>query len=376
METYSKIYRINLQLFAKDGPGGEKTEEPTAKKLDDARKDGNVAKSKDLANAVVLLVSFYMLKIFIGSIGTGFMEIYQSVYKRIPTLANPYHNEITYNAVKSIIFDVLIDSVLIIWPIALVGYAITIISYALQFKWKVTTKPLKPKLSNISPLKGFKRMFSKQSIINLLKSMALVILISYMVYATIKDKLGYWYRWYDVPLMTAISTIGDMALSLAIKISAIYIIIGIGDYIWAKHKFHEDMKMTKQEVKDEMKNAEGDPKVKAQQRRVMQKASMRRMMQSIPDADVVITNPTHFAVALKYDLKIAGAPIVVAKGADYVAQKIKDKARESNVEIVENKPLARALYANVEIGSEIPEELYQAVAEVLAFVYNIKNKNQ
>lgn len=375
METYSKLYKINLQLFAKEGPGGEKTEEPTAKKLDDARKEGNVAKSKDLATAVVLLVSFYMVKIFIGSIGDGFMEMYHSVYNRIPTLANSFHDEITYNAVGSILIDMLIDCVKMVWPIMLAGYAVTILSYALQFKWKVTTKPLKPKFSNISPLKGFKRMFSKQSVINLLKSMALVLIITYMVYITIKDKLGYWYRWYDVPLMTAVATIGDIALSLAIKISAIYIIVGIGDFIWSKHKFHEDMKMTKQEVKDEMKNSEGDPKVKAQQRRIMQKASMRRMMQSIPDADVVITNPTHFAVALKYDLKIAGAPVVVAKGADYVAQKIKDKAKEYNVEIVENKPLARALYANVEIGSEIPEELYQAVAEVLAFVYNIKNKN-
>lgn len=375
METYSKKYKINLQLFAKDGPGGEKTEEPTAKKLEDARKDGNVAKSKDLATAIVLLVTFSMLKIFIGRIGTGFMEIYDSVYSRISTFANPFHNEMTYNAVKSIIIDVLVDGAALIWPVALGGYAVTIISYALQFKWQVTTKPLKPKASNISPIKGFKRMFSKQSLVNLVKSLALVIIISYMVYVTIKDKLGYWYRWYDVPLMTAIAAIGDIALSLAIKISAIYLIVGFGDFMWSKHKFHEDMKMTKQEVKDEMKNSEGDPKVKAQQRRVMQKASMRRMMQSIPDADVVITNPTHFAVALKYDLKIAGAPVVVAKGADYVAQKIKDKARESGVEIVENKPLARALYANVEIGSEIPEELYQAVAEVLAFVYNIKNKN-
>lgn len=163
-------------------------------------------------------------------------------------------------------------------------------------------------------------------------------------------------------------------MGLAIKISGIYIIVGVADFIWQKRKFHNDMMMTKQEVKDELKNSEGDPQVKSQQRRVMQKASMRRMMQSVPDADVVITNPTHFAVALKYDLKIAGAPVVVAKGADYVAQKIKDKAREAQVEIVENKPLARALYANVEIGQEIPEELYQAVAEVLAFVYNIKNK--
>lgn len=374
MKTYSKVYRINLQLFAKDGPGGEKTEEPTAKKLDEARKEGNVAKSKDLVTAAALLVSFYMLKLFIGKIGTGLMGIYTSVYNRIPTFANPFHNEITYNAVKSLMIDMVLESASLIWPIILAGFAVTIIGYILQVKWRVTTKPLKPKFSNMNPVNGMKRMFSMQSLINLLKSVALLIIISYVVYSAIKDKIGMWYRWYDVPFMTALGTIGDLALSLAIKISAIYLLVGIGDFMWSKHKFHKEMMMTKQEVKDEMKNSEGDPQVKSQQRRVMQKASMRRMMQSVPEADVVITNPTHFAVALKYDLKIASAPIVVAKGADYVAQKIKEKAKEAEVEIVENKPLARALYANVEIGREIPEELYQAVAEVLAFVYNIKNK--
>lgn len=369
-----KKYKLNLQLFAKDGPGGEKTEEPTAKKLEDARKEGNVAKSKEIVTAVGMLASFYIIKAFIGDIGYGFMDLYRYVFNMIPTYVNPYHLEISYNAVYSILIDMVLMSVKLVWHIMLVGFAITIIGYLLQVKWKVTTKPLKPKFSKINPVSGFKRVFSKQSLVNLFKSLALIIIIGYVVYSTMKDEIYYWYRWYDVSLITAIAKIGDLALGLAIKISGIYIIVGVADFIWQKRKFHNDMMMTKQEVKDELKNSEGDPQVKSQQRRVMQKASMRRMMQSVPDADVVITNPTHFAVALKYDLKIAGAPVVVAKGADYVAQKIKDKAREAQVEIVENKPLARALYANVEIGQEIPEELYQAVAEVLAFVYNIKNK--
>lgn len=372
MIVTEKEYRINLQLFAKEGPGGEKTEEPTAKKLEDARKEGNVAKSKDLVTAVVLIVSFYLLKVTVGSIGYGLMEIFATVYRLIPTFANPYHDEISANAVKSLFIDMVIAAIKLVWPLFLAGFILTIVGYILQVKWKVTFKPMQPKLSKFNPISGFKKMFSSQSIMNLVKSVAIVIISGYVVFSTMQDKLSYWYKWYDVPFLTALSTIGDLALSLAIKISAIYLIVGIADYIWSKHKFHEDMKMTKQEVKDEMKNSEGDPQIKGQQRRAMQKASMRRMMQSVPDADVVITNPTHYAVALKYDLKIAGAPIVLAKGADYVAQRIKEKAREANVQIVENKPLARALYANVEIGSEIPEELYQAVAEVLAFVYNIK----
>lgn len=368
------MLELNLQFFAKDGPGGEKTEEPTAKKLEDARKEGNVAKSKDLVTAITLLAFFYLLKITIGYIGSNMMEMYTNVYSKIQMVANPYHDDMNYNTVLGLFKDMAIYALKIIGPVLAVSFVITVIGYLLQVKWKPTSKPLKPKLDKFSPVKGVKKMFSTQSLVNFVKSLALVIIISYVVYSTMIDKLWYWFRWYDVSLYTALGTIGDITISLGIKVSAIYLVVGIGDFIWSKHKFHEDMKMTKQEVKDEYKNSEGDPHVKSQQRKVMQKASMRRMMQSVPEADVVITNPTHFAVALKYDLDMAKAPVVVAKGADYVAQKIKEKAREHDVEIVENKPLARALYANVEIGSEIPEELYQAVAEVLAFVYKIKNK--
>ena len=148
--------------------------------------------------------------------------------------------------------------------------------------------------------------------------------------------------------------------------------IGLADFIYQKHKFNEDMKMTKQEVKDEYKNTEGDPQIKGRQRRKMQEVSQKRMMQDVPKADVVITNPTHFAVALKYEAKVSSAPVVLAKGEDYLAQKIKEVARENKIEIVENKPLARMLYHNVDVGAEIPPELYQAVAEVLAAVYKAK----
>ena len=163
-------------------------------------------------------------------------------------------------------------------------------------------------------------------------------------------------------------------MTLGIRISAAYIILAAADYIYQKWKFSEDMKMTKQEVKDEYKNSEGDPQIKGKIRQKMREVSQRRMMAAIPQADVVITNPTHFAVALRYDVTIAAAPIVVAKGTDFLAQKIKEVARENNVDIVENKPLARMIYHNVELGDIIPPELYQAVAEILAFVYNQKEQ--
>ena len=179
---------------------------------------------------------------------------------------------------------------------------------------------------------------------------------------------------YDVSLQQAIAYAGDIVFSIALKISAVYMVVGVIDFVFQKRKFKQDMMMTKQEVKDEYKQSEGDPTVRQQIKRKMREVSQRRMMQKLPEADVVITNPTHFAVAIKYDLSIAKAPVVIAKGEDFLAQKIKEVARENNIEIVENKPLARALYHSVDIDEEIPQELYQAVAEVLAFVYNSKNK--
>ena len=179
---------------------------------------------------------------------------------------------------------------------------------------------------------------------------------------------------YDIPLMQAIGLFGNMAIDLGIRISVVFMIVGIVDLIYQKRKFHKDMMMTKQEVKDEYKNMEGNQEVKGRQRQVMRQASQRRMMQAVPQADVIITNPTHLAVALQYTPGEHKAPVVVAKGEDYLAQRIKDVARENEVEIVENKPLARMLYMNVEVGDLIPPDLYQAVADVLAYVYKIKHK--
>ena len=184
--------------------------------------------------------------------------------------------------------------------------------------------------------------------------------------------MGGLFALFDMHLTTAIGVIGNIAVNLGIKISAFYLVIGFADYGYQKWKFAEDMKMTKQEVKDEWKNAEGDPAIKSKQKQRMMEASRRRMMQAVPSADVVITNPTHFAVAIKYDVNVFDAPYIVAKGEDFLAARIKERAAEAGVEIVENKPLARMLYYNVDLGSPIPPELYQAVAEILAAIYNAR----
>ena len=253
------------------------------------------------------------------------------------------------------------------------GFVVTLLVSIVQVGWKVSTKPMKPELSKLNPLNGFKRIFSKDSLFELVKSILKIVIIIYIVYTSIKDNANDLFALYDLGLNQAVALVGTLIINTGIKISIVYLVIGLADFIYQKHKFNEDMKMTKQEVKDEYKNTEGDPQIKGRQRRKMQEVSQKRMMQDVPKADVVITNPTHFAVALKYEAKVSSAPVVLAKGEDYLAQKIKEVARENKIEIVENKPLARMLYHNVDVGAEIPPELYQAVAEVLAAVYKAKN---
>lgn len=373
MEQKKFYLKYNLQFFAKDGPGGEKTEPATAKKLGDARKDGNVAKSKDLVSALTLIIIFVALRAIIGNLGTGLMSLYNVSYRTISTFANPGSDEINYNSVMSLLKEVNIDAFMLVVPIFVIAFGVAFIGDLYQVKWRISTKPMQPKFSKINPLKGFKKIISLQALMNLFKSVALVIIIIAMVFQTIKSKQGILLNLYEVSLLEAIQIIGDTVFDLAIKISAVYLIVGVVDYIYQKIKFRNDMKMTKQEIKDEYKNSEGDPQIKGQIKQRMRQASMRRMMQDLPSADVVITNPTHFAVALKYEAGKTSAPIVIAKGEDYLAQRIKEAARDNGIEIVENRPLARALYANVDIGQEIPEELYQAVAEILAYVFGLKN---
>lgn len=367
------ILEYNLQFFA-EGMGGEKTEPATEKKLTDARKEGQVAKSREIANGLGMLSLFLVLKFWVGHMGTEFLQLFSGVYGKIPETVKMYGGQVPENDLGIIIQYALVRLLILVAPIFLVGFLVAFLSDAIQIKWKVTGKPLQPKLSKISPAKGFKRIFSVNSIVELIKSIAKIFLVSYVAYSYLMDKKENLFILYDIPLMQAIQLCGDLVIGLGLRISMIYMVIAILDFAYQKFKFAKDMRMTKQEIKEEYKQQEGDPQVKGKIKQRMREASQRRMMQDLPKADVVITNPTHFAVAIKYDPEQYDAPIVLAKGEDHLAQKIKEKAREHNIEIVENKPLARMLYANVEVGQVIPPELYQAVAEVLAFVYHLKGK--
>ena len=364
------IIKYNLQLFAKDD-GGEKTEEPTAKKIEDSRKEGQVAKSKEISSAITLLAFFLSLKIFISYLSKRMIEMFEYFWKEMSVLSTGSFNSVV---IWQLMFKVIVYILLTILPFLLIALVVAFMSQRFQIKWLVTTKPLKPQINKINPISGFKRMFSKQALFELVLSILKICVFAAVAVSVIKDNLGVFLTVYDLEILDCLGIMFDIIMDLGIKISIVYIVIGCADLFFQRWKHKNDLKMTKQEVKDEYKNQEGDPKVKGQQKQRMQQAARRRMMNSIPEADVVITNPTHFAVALKYDNTTAQAPVVTAKGADYLAMKIKEIAKENDVEIVENKPLARMLYANVEVGNEIPAELYQSVAEVLAYVYKIKNK--
>lgn len=361
---------LDLQLFAKDGPTGQKTEKPTAKKIKDTREEGQVSKSQDLTNAISLLVFFILMKISVGMMGNNMADTFSEYYNKIPGCLDNKLNSLE-------IYNWMLEAVLhigkIIWPILLVGVAIAFLSNRLQFSWMITTKPMKPKLSKINPISGIKRLFSLRTIVKTGVSIATVIIIIILVYTTIKDKWYLLFNMLDMDIGQVLALVGDVVIGLGIKIAVLMIIIGLLDYAFQKWKNMQDMMMSKQDVKDEFKNSEGDPQIKGKIRQKQREVSMRRMMGSVPQADVVITNPTHYAVAIQYKKELQSAPVVVAKGTDYLAAKIKDKAKESGVEIVENRALARMLYNNVEIDQEIPPELYQAVAEVLAYVYRLKN---
>lgn len=374
MDNETLLLKLNLQFFAKDGPGGEKTEPATSKKLNDIRKEGQVAKSKELITAVSLMSLFIILKIYLSKLGTGLIDVYTQVYNSISKVVDDSYNGLPIRTAGSVMQQVIIDMIKLVIPILLVAIVIAILGNMLQQKWMVTAKPLQPKFSKISPISGFKRMFSVRQLVELIKSISMISIIMIVVYNTVKSKMNILLTFYDVGLNTALSTIGSIIIDLGIKISAVFLIVGFADLFYQRIKFKNDNMMTKQEIKDEFKNTEGDPQVKGQIKRRMQEVSRRRMMQQLPEADVVITNPTHFAVALKYEPDAGKAPVVIAKGADYLAFQIKDKAKEYNIAIVENKPLARILYHNIDIGMEIPPELYQAVAEILAVVMRTNNR--
>lgn len=367
------LMEYNLQFFA-EGQGGEKTEPATEKKLSDARKEGQVAKSREIANALGIMALFLVLRFWVGVMAEQLLSLFTNFYGRISETVVFWRGYMPGNDTNLVFREMLLQSVIITAPIMLVGILVAFISDVAQVGWKPTAKPMMPKFNRLDPISGFKRIVSLNSLVELIKSIAKIGLIVYICYNYLKDKWDLLFVLYDMPLLQALQLASTTVTDLGIRVAAVYMIIALADFIYQKVKFARDMRMTKQEIKEEYKQQEGDPQIKGKIRQRMREASMRRMMQDLPKADVVITNPTHYAVAIKYDPEVADAPIVLAKGEDYLAARIREIAKENHIEIVENKPLARMLYANVDVGQAVPPELYQAVAEVLAFVYHLQGK--
>ncbi len=296
---------FRLQFFAKEGPGGEKTEEATTKKLEDARKEGQVSKSQELTTALSLMGLFLALKLFIGMVGKRFLSLFQGSYSRIATITDDHFDK---NAVGRLLQDGILQVLLVALPFLAVAFGIAFISNVAQVKWKVTGKPLMPKLSKLNPISGFKKIFSADKVVELIKSVVKIAVILALVYSMIKDKVRDIFILYQFDeLQIPIILIGEEIMDLGLRISAVFVVVGFADLFYQKRKFKKDMRMTKQEIKEEYKQTEGDPQIKGRIRQKMREASQRRMMQRLPEADVVITNPTHFACALKYDKEEARA---------------------------------------------------------------------
>lgn len=356
--------RLDLQFFA-----GEKTEKATPKKRQDSRKKGQVLKSQDVTSAIVLLSVFLFLFFFASFLRTeifSFFEVTFTKYMLMETL--------TIDTSIEIYKDLLMEMAVILLPIMAVAVVASIAANFFQFGLLFTTEPLKFDLKKIDPIKGLKRIFSLKAIIELLKSILKISFIgsvtTLILWMNLEQVLSLSFK----TAWDTLSTVGWLTGMMGIAASFVLLFISILDFFYQRFDYEKNLKMSKQDIKDEHKNSDGDPIIKSRIRQRQREMAMRRMMQEVPTADVVITNPTHFAIALKYDDESMDAPVVVAKGADFVAQKIKLIAKENDVVMVENRPLARAMFDQVEIGQRIPDEFFKAVAEVLAYVYRIKQK--
>jgi len=354
---------VDLQWFA-----GEKTEPATPKKKQDARKKGQVAKSAELPGAFIMFFAFLFLLMF-----GGFFK--DRIYRLFTVSFNEYMLlDLSVNNVSHIFGSIIINGAILLSPIAIGTIVIAFLGNYLQIGFLLTGEPLMPKLNKLNPIEGAKRIFSMKSLIEFLKSIFKLMIVGSIAYFTLIGEKEKIVTLAKVPLENIFPYTAKITLTLGLKIAAILIILALLDFMYQRYDHAKKLRMSKQDIKDEYKKTEGDPLIKGKIREKQRRMAMQRMMQDVPKADVIITNPTHFAVAIRYDASEMESPKVIAKGQDYLALKIKEIAKQHEIITMENKPLARALYEKVEIGENVPNELFQAVAEVLAYVYRIKRK--
>ena len=348
--------------------GEEKTEKATPKKRRDQRKEGNVLQSKEIVTAASVLGLFSSMRLLIGFVTENMLGFFGSIYGHIG------ETTVSKDTIMSIFVNVLTVVGICVGPILLIAMFLGIIPTVAQTKGLFTMKALKPKFSRLNPLSGIKKLFSMQSIVNILKGLIEVIIIGVVIYNEIQSRLPKFVAMMNVGIMQGVTYAMLTIFDLVMLICIMLVFVAAADFLFQWWQYEKKLKMSKQEVKEEFKQMEGDPQIKGKIKQRQQQMAQMRMMQDVPKADVVVRNPTHFAVALKYDQDKNNAPQVIAKGKDYLALRIVAIAEENDVMTIENPPLARSLYSMVDIGREIPAELYNAVAEVLTVVYREKHK--
>jgi len=358
---------INLQLFADTS---DKTEKATPRRREELRKKGQVMQSREVPANLLLLVMLIAMKYC----GNYLYREVSSVFRMFLTQPSDFNLQEPAEAMRFMAYSVR-QIIKISAPFFIIAVIIGFLGSYIQIGFLFTTEKLKPRFSNINPINGLKRIFSTRSLFELAKSLAKVIIIGWVAWSSIKTEFNSMIKLMGLELGPLTVYIANATLNAGIKISFALLTITAVDYFFQWRRHEKDIMMSKQEIKEEFKMLEGNPEIKSRIKQKQREISMRRMLQDVPKADVVITNPTHYAVAIKYEPEKMSAPYVVAKGTDYMAQRIKQTAKEHDVYLMENKHLAQALYHSVDIGQAIPPELYKAVAEVLAFVYNLKGKN-
>ncbi|CAI6161093.1 MAG: Flagellar biosynthetic protein FlhB [uncultured Sulfurimonas sp.] len=345
----------------------EKTEEPTDKKIEDARKEGNVPKSQDTSGVITLFVAILAVLMLFPFIADHMTNLFKYYFSLVGTpLTKPFMLDIAIVTFKEILLMVI--------PLALAVAISGVIAGLAQFGFLFTTKPLIPDFKKLDPIKGAKNLFSLKKVIEGVR-------ITFKAYTTLG--VGFIFFFFFIEELPTVALFNlhdqldwlkDKMILIALVMLLVIFVFALIDIIIVRKQYFDGLKMSKQEIKDEMKSLEGDPLIKSKIKQKQMEISRQRMMAEVPNADVIITNPTHYAVAIKYDEEKTRAPVVVAKGMDNMAQQIKKIARENNVHIVQNPPLARSLYAEVEVEKPIPEALFGAVAEVLAYVYKMNKK--
>ncbi len=353
--------------MAENKDGGEKSEQPTAKKLADARRKGQVPLTRELAPLFVLLGGVGAITMWAPQMLQQFSGHYRSWLEQAGTLQlDPTTMHVLFWNITNTAFVPLL-------PFGLIVAVLALAALLMQTGPLWIEEGLQPKPSKLNPMNGIKRLFSWKGVVELLKSLAKVAMVGGILYGVLSEGMRHLVQ---LPIKSLLDSVGmtwNLVQDIVWSVGGILVILAIADFVYQRWQHNEDLKMTKQEVKDESKDVEGDPQIRSRRLSLQRERSRQRMLQAVPKADVIITNPTHLAVALRYDTANMDAPVVVAKGAGFMAEKIKQIARHAGVPILENRSLARGLFKGTKVGQEIPAALYQAAAELLAYVYRLRN---